>query len=244
MKKVSYLIYAAICYLIFFVTFLYLVGFISNLFVPKTLDAPGDAAGFPWYTRMLIDLGLMSIFAIQHSVMARRGFKRKWTQIIPEPIERSTYVLFASATLILLLVFWQPLPAVIWNVSSKAGQYGVMALSFFGWGIVLISTFLINHFHLFGLHQVYHYNTREAQNPLQFKTPFLYKMVRHPLYLGFLIAFWAAPLMTAGHLLFSLVMTLYIFIGIYHEEKDLGELYGPMYERYRKKTPKIFPYTR
>jgi len=242
MKKAPYLLYAVICYLIFFVTFLYLVGFVSNLLVPKSIDTVSGQEPASLYVRVLIDLGLMSLFAIQHSVMARQGFKRKWTRIVPEPIERSTYVLFASAAVIILLFFWQPLPYTIWDMAGTTGGYILLGVAFLGWGIVLLSTFLLNHFHLFGLHQVYDYATNKEQPTLRFRTPFLYKMVRHPLYLGFLIAFWSAPVMTAGHLLFSLGMTFYIFIGIYHEEKNLEKLYGSDYQQYRQKTPRILPF--
>jgi len=225
----------------FFAAFLYLIGFVGNLLVPTSIDAPVVDAATPAWLRVLIDLGLISLFAVQHSVMARQGFKRKWTRIVPEPIERSTYVLFATAAVILLLFFWQPLPYTLWNVAGTTGGYILPGISFLGWGMVLLSTFLLNHFHLFGLHQVYDYATDKEQPSLRFRTPFLYKLVRHPLYLGFLIAFWFTPVMTAGHLLFNLGMTCYIFIGIYHEEKDLEKLYGDDYRQYRQKTPRILP---
>jgi methanethiol S-methyltransferase len=241
-KKIIYLLYAVICYLIFFATFLYFIGFISNLLVPKSIDSTSNKE-FPIFIKILIDLVLISLFAVQHSVMARQGFKRKWTRIISEPIERSTYVLFSSMVVILLLFFWQPLPDVIWNAGTT-GDYILLSVSFFGWGMVFLSTYLINHFHLFGLQQVYNYTTNKKQGSLRFQIPFLYKIVRHPLYLGFLIAFWAAPVMTIGHLLFTIGMTIYIFIGIYHEEKDLIKLYGRDYEQYRRKTPKIVPFTK
>jgi len=244
MKKTLYFLYAVICYLIFFVTILYLIGFVSNLVVPKSVDTAGSKEPFPEYISIFINLGLLGLFALQHSVMARQGFKQKWTKIVPEPIERSTYVLFASATVALMLFFWQPLPYIIWNVANTTGGYILLGISFLGWSMVFLSTFLINHFHLFGLHQAYSYAANNGQKTLRFRTPFLYKMVRHPLYLGFLIAFWAAPVMTAGHLFFSLCMTGYIFIGIHHEEKDLTKMYGSEYERYRKKTPKILPFNK
>lgn len=241
-RKIFYLLYAAVCYLIFFLTFLYFIGFTSNLFVPKSIDAP-DSNDLPLYLQIFINLGLISLFGFQHSVMARQGFKRKWTRIIPEPIERSTYVLFSSIALILLLFFWQPLPFVIWNAGTTGG-YVVLSISFIGWGIVFLSTYLINHFHLFGLKQVADYTKNKKEESLPFRIPFLYKIVRHPLYLGFLIAFWAVPVMTVGHLLFSISMTLYIFIGIHHEEKDLVSQYGGDYVQYRWKTPKIIPFTK
>lgn len=242
MKKTCYLLYAVICYFIFFLTFLYFIGFVSNLLVPRSIDATADNGRFPVYICVLIDIGLIGLFAVQHSVMARQRFKEKWTRIIPGPIERSTYVLFSSLAVILLLFFWQAIPYVIWDITDTVSGYMLLAISFLGWGILLLSTYLINHFHLFGLHQVYSYVTNKEQESLPFRTPSLYKLVRHPLYLGFLIAFWATPVMTVGHLLFSLGMTTYIFIGIYHEEKDLTKLYGSRYEQYRKETPKILPY--
>ena len=198
MKKIFYVLYASLCYLIFFVTFLYLIGFVTNLFVPKSIDTGKESTAS---VAILVNLGLISLFGIQHSVMARRGFKKKWTKIIPEPIERSTYVLFASIFVILLLYFWKPIPVVIWNLAGTTSGNILMGVSFLGWGMVLLSTFLINHFHLFGLHQVYQHTTDKEQKTIMFRTPFLYRMVRHPLYLGFLIAFWAAPVMTVGHLL-------------------------------------------
>lgn len=242
MKKVFYLLYAVICYLIFFATFLYFIGFVSNLFVPKSIDTAGNK-DFSIILKVLIDLGLISLFGIQHSVMARQGFKKKWTRIIPEPIERSTYVLFSSLIVILLLIYWQAVPDVIWSADKTVGAI-LLVVSFFGWGMVFLSTYLINHFQLFGLQQVYNYSANKKQELLRFQIPFLYKMVRHPLYLGFLIAFWAAPVMTIGHLVFTIGMTVYIFIGIYHEEKDLIKLYGRDYEQYQRKTPKVIPFTK
>ena len=241
MKKVFYVLYATVCYLIFFATFLYLIGFVSNLIVPKSIDT-GETTSVP--VAVMVNLSLISLFGLQHSVMARQGFKRKWTKIVPEPIERSTYVLFASIAVILLLYFWKPIPYIFWNFAGTTAGYILMGVSFLGWGIILLSTFLINHFHLFGLHQVYQHATGKEQRTLRFKTPFLYRMVRHPLYLGFLIAFWAAPVMTAGHLLFAASMTAYIFIGIYHEEKDLVKMYGDAYQQYKKTTPGIIPLTK
>jgi len=244
MKKTFFSLYAVVCYCIFFATFLYLVGFVSGLLVPKTIDTTAGNAPSSAFMAILVNLGLLSLFAVQHSVMARQGFKQKWTRIVPEPIERSTYVLFASIAVILLLFFWQPLPYTIWNVANTTGGYFLLGVSFLGWGMVLLSTFLLNHFHLFGLNQVYDHITNKEQRILRFRTPFLYKVVRHPLYLGFLIAFWSAPVMTAGHFLFSLVMTIYVFIGIYHEEKDLARMYGGDYLRYQQKTPMILPYNK
>jgi len=239
MKKTLFLLYSLTCYFIFFVTFLYLVGFVANLVVPKTIDQSTTEA-LPASFSVLINLFLIALFGMQHSVMARQGFKEKWTRLIPRPIERSTYVLFASTMLVILFLFWQPLPNIVWSLSGAAATT-LLAISFLGWAIVLLSTFLINHFHLFGLLQAYQYLTNKRSNDLRFRTPLFYKLVRHPLYLGFLIAFWAAPVMTVGHLLFSIAMTVYIFIGIWHEERDLTNQFGDRYEKYKRTTPKIIP---
>ncbi|HEY4111232.1 methanethiol S-methyltransferase [Puia sp.] len=242
MKKALFLLYSLVCYLIFFITFLYLIGFVDNLSVPRPLDLP-EQASLPPSFAVLIDLLLIALFGVQHSVMARQGFKEIWTRLIPAPIERSTYVLFASVVLIVLFLFWQPLPATIWSITGPAADI-VLSISFLGWGIVLVSTFLINHFHLFGLYQAYEHFTNKRRSELRFRTPLFYKLVRHPLYFGFLVAFWAAPLMTVSHLLFSISMTVYIFIGIWHEERDLSNLYGARYEQYKRATSKIIPFPR
>ncbi len=240
MKKTFYLLYALVCYLIFFLTFLYLVGFVANLFVPKSMDIT-TTESLPASFSVLIDLLLIALFGVQHSVMARPAFKERWTRFVPEPIERSTYVLVASTVLILLFLLWQPLPTIIWSLDGSGGNV-LLGISFVGWGIVLLSTFLINHFHLFGLTQAYAHLTDKGRSDLRFRTPFLYKIVRHPLYLGFLIAFWSAPTMTIGHLIFSIGMTVYIFIGIWHEERDLSKVYGTRYEQYKRTTSKILPF--
>lgn len=238
MKKILFLSYGVFCYSKFLVTFIYLIGFVENLIVPKTIDSVESS---PWYLALVINLTLIALFGLQHSIMARRGFKEKWTKIIPEPIERSTYVLIASIFLMLLYYFWQPISFEIWNVSNITFKSVLLAISFLGWVLVLLSTFLINHFHLFGLYQVLQY-VLEKQSKDTFKIPFLYKIVRHPLYLGFLIAFWFTPLLTVGHLIFNIGMTIYILIGIHHEEKDLIQLHGDSYRHYRKNTPKLIPF--
>ena len=232
--------YGAVCYVIFFVTFLYAIGFVGNLIVPKSIDTGPPAATL---TRGLIaNLILLSIFAIQHSVMARPWFKRMWTRFIPEPIERSTYVLFSSLALILLFWQWRSIAdIVIWDVTNPIGAAVLWALFFIGWAIVLLSTFMINHFDLFGLRQVDKFRKGEEYTDLGFRTPFFYRFVRHPIMLGFIIAFWATPRMTGGHLLFAAVTTAYILVAIQLEERDIVNAHGESYENYRKQVPMIVP---
>ncbi|HET8843308.1 MAG TPA: NnrU family protein [Ktedonobacteraceae bacterium] len=232
------LVYGAFCYLTFLITVLWAIGFVENLFFPKIIDA-GPGASF--INAVLIDTLLLALFAIQHSVMARSAFKKWWTRIIPSAIERSTYVLVASLLLLLLYWQWLPIPGTIWNVEQTAGGILLQALSWIGWLIVLLSTFLINHFDLFGLRQVY-LNWRGIEyTPVDMKTPVLYKLVRHPLMLGFLIAFWATPHMTVGHFLFSGASTGYILVGIYLEERDLLATHGEAYRRYQQRVSRLLP---
>ena len=241
MKKMLFLIYGAIAYIIFFGTFCYAIGFVTSLFVPKHIDTPPRSdLGYA----LLVNAGLLTLFAIQHSVMARPAFKRWWTQFIPEPIERSTYVLLASLCLILLFWYWQPLGGVIWQVESEPARMILMSLSLLGFGIVLISTFLINHFDLFGLRQVWLNFTGKKYEHLSFKTPFFYKYVRHPLYLGFMIAFWATPTMTAAHLFFAVMTTAYMITAIQFEEKDMITRFGVTYQDYKRTAPMIIPFMR
>jgi methanethiol S-methyltransferase len=240
MKKPFYLLYATICYVVFLITFLYLIGFVANLYVPKSIDLVNYFDSKPWLA-FLINFMLIALFGLQHSIMARQPFKNAIKKYIPTPIERSTYVLIASLVLMLLYYFWVPIPVVIWDFSNSTFGIILLSISFLGWGIVLLSTFLINHFHLFGLYQVIQYISNIHQKD-EFKMPFLYKIVRHPLYLGFIIAFWATPTMTVGHLLFAMGMTFYILIGIHHEEKDLVNMHGESYELYRQNTPKLVPF--
>jgi protein-S-isoprenylcysteine O-methyltransferase Ste14 len=237
--RVLAFLYGAVAYLIFFGTFLYAIGFVTGLVVPKTIDT---GAVVPLTEAIVVNLLLMSLFAIQHSVMARRQFKEWWTQYVPKPVERSTYVLLASLALILLFWQWRPIPTVVWQVADPQIAMAVLAISFLGWVLVLFSTFLINHFELFGLHQVANNLAGRDMPPVRFKTPVLYKVVRHPIYLGFIIAFWAAPTMTAGHLLFAAVTTVYIFVGIALEEHDLIELFGDEYRRYRERVSMLIPW--
>jgi methanethiol S-methyltransferase len=241
MGRVAAFLYGLVAYLIFFVTFLYAIGFVDGLAVPKTIDT-GVAGSM--VEAFIVNVLLMSLFAVQHSVMARKQFKQWWTQFVPKTVERSTYVLFASLALDLLFWQWRPMPAVVWDVTNPQIAMAVMALSFLGWVLVLTSTFLINHFELFGLHQVVANLASHKMADPNFKTPLFYKFVRHPIYLGFIIAFWAAPTMTVGHLLFAAVTTAYIFVGIFLEERDLVALFGDEYRRYRERVAMIIPFWR
>ena len=232
------LCYGGIAYLIFFGTFLYAVGFVSRLVVPKTVDS--GSASSPM-TALLVNLVLMSIFAVQHSGMARQGFKKLFAHFASPAIERSTYVLLASLSLILLFWQWQPMPMTVWHIEDPVLAGIATAGGFVGWLIVLYSTFLISHFELFGLTQVVSHFAGRVVEPIKFKTPGLYRLIRHPIYLGFIIAFWCTPTMTLGHLLFAAVTTAYIFVGIYLEERDLVSMFGDQYRRYREKVAMLVP---
>jgi methanethiol S-methyltransferase len=239
--RIVAMLFGLTAYLVFFGTFLYAIGFVAGMVVPKGID---NGTVVPVAEALIVNLLLLSLFAVQHSVMARKPFKRWWTQFVPRSVERSVYVLLASLALILLFWQWRPLPAIVWQVADPAIATTVLAVSLTGWTLVLISTFLINHFELFGLRQVATNLAGRSIPEQRFRTPLLYKIVRHPLYLGFIIAFWAAPVMTVGHLLFAAVTTAYIFVGILLEERDLIEQFGEEYRRYRARVGMLIPLRR
>jgi methanethiol S-methyltransferase len=234
-------IYGIASYLVFFVTFLYAVGFVTGVGVPKTIDT---GSMVPASEALLVNLVLLSLFALQHSVMARKPFKQWWTKLISKSVERSTYVLCSSLVLIVLFIEWRPMPSVLWQIDNPTLRVAVTALSFVGFLLVLSSTFLINHFELFGLHQVANNLGGKAMPVPRFRTPLFYKVVRHPLYLGFIIAFWSAPTMTVGHLLFAAVTSAYIIVGILLEERDLIDLFGDEYRRYKSRVSMLIPWRR
>lgn len=240
MKKVLFLLYGIICYCIFFGTILYAIGFVGNLFVPKSIDSAPQTS---LLSAVLINASLLLLFALQHSMMARPAFKHRWTMIIPEPLERSTYVLLASLCLIFLMWQWQPMGGIVWKIENPAFK-AILSIAYLsGWSIVFTSTFLINHFDLFGLRQVWLYFTGRPYTALPFRLPLFYKMVRHPLYLGFLIAFWSASTMTVAHLLFAILTTGYILVAIQFEERDLVAHFGEQYRR-KRWVPMLVPFLR
>jgi protein-S-isoprenylcysteine O-methyltransferase Ste14 len=237
--KIIAFLYGILAYFAFFVTILYAIGFVMGLAVPKSIDTGPETS---FVEALIVNLLLMSLFAVQHSVMARRRFKEWWTQYVPKSVERGTYVLLASLCLMLLFWQWRPMPAIVWQVEDPDVAVAVATVSLIGWVIVFTSTFLINHFELFGLSQVTaNLAGREMPEP-QFRTPLYYKFVRHPIYLGFIIAFWAASVMTVGHLLFAAVTTAYIFVGIFLEERDLTEQFGEQYRQYKKRVSMLIPW--
>jgi protein-S-isoprenylcysteine O-methyltransferase Ste14 len=239
MSRAATLFFALFAYAVFFATFLYLVCFVGNFpFAPLTVDRGPEAAVT---TAVVIDLVLIALFGIQHSVMARQGFKRAWTRVVPVPAERSVYVLIASLVLIVLFTFWRPIEGTLWDARGTALELPLWVAFFAGWGIVLLSTFLLNHFELFGLQQAwFHMRGRHAEPP-QLRQPLFYKWVAHPLYSGFFLAFWATPVMSYGHLLLALGMSAYMLIAIGYEERDLVGHYGDDYVRYRKGVGKLIP---
>jgi protein-S-isoprenylcysteine O-methyltransferase Ste14 len=239
MKKTISLLYGVISYLAFLGSVLYAIGFTANVVVPKTIDS---TPGMKLPAAIAIDAALLLLFALQHSIMARPAFKRAWTRIVPVHLERSTYVLLSSLCLILLMWQWQPIGGLIWSTDNEVVKGILFALAMMGWGIVFVSTFLINHFDLFGLRQVWFHFQGKAYAQLPFRIPALYRVVRHPLYFGFLVAFWATPVMTVAHLVFAVLTTGYILTAIQLEEKDLVDEFGLTYSDYKKEVPMILPF--
>lgn len=233
--------YGAITYSIFLGVFLYALGFVGGFIVPKSIDS-AETSGFA--LAVTVNLGLLALFALQHSVMARPTFKRWWTTIVPPVIERSTYVLATNLCLIVLFILWQPITTPLWDVQSTLGRAACWTLFAFGWGLVLVTTFLINHFDLFGLRQVWLRLRGREYAPVGFVQPAVYKLVRHPLYVGWMIAFWATPTMSLGHFLFAAVMTLYMLTAIQLEERNLVQEHGEAYRAYRRRTPMLLPIPR
>jgi protein-S-isoprenylcysteine O-methyltransferase Ste14 len=241
MGRIAALIYGALAYLLALGALLYAIGFVSGLVVPKTIDA---GAVRPMVETLAVNLVLLSIFALQHSVMARQSFKQWWTKVVPAPIERSTYGLFSALALFLLIWQWRPMPEVVWQVGNPAMVIALQGLSLFGWAFAFVSTFMLNHFELFGLSQVAAHLGDARLPEAGFRTPGFYRLVRHPIYFGFLIAFWVAPVMTYGHLLFAAGMTAYILVGVALEERDLVALFGDEYRAYRKRVSALIPLMR
>jgi protein-S-isoprenylcysteine O-methyltransferase Ste14 len=242
MKKVIIFIYGIISYLVFLIAFLYAIGFVGNIVVPKSIDSGVETTLF---SSLFINVILLSVFALQHSIMARPQFKKWFTTIISPAMERSTYILLSSLALLLIYWQWQPITTIVWKIENEIVSLFLTGIFLIGWLIVLLSTFMINHLELFGLAQIFdNLKNKKTPNP-KFQTNYLYKLVRHPLMLGFLIAFWATPTMTVGHLLFTLVTTIYIFVAVkYLEEKDLKKVIGKDYEMYQKEVPMIIPFTK
>lgn len=238
MSRVLTFTYGLACYAVFLGVFVYAIGFIGGFYTPTLLDGAPER---PLAEALAIDLGLLALFAVQHSVMARPAFKRRWTRVVPEAAERSTYVLASSLALVALFVLWEPIGGVVWNVPEGPGRALVIGLYAFGWALLLYTTFLIDHFDLFGLAQVWRHLRGQQYRPPQFRTPALYRVVRHPLYIGWLVIFWAAPTMTVAHLVFALMTTAYIVIAIQFEERDLVAAFGDDYVQYRRQTPMLVP---
>jgi len=241
LKRILFLLYGVIAYFAFFGTILFAIGFVGNLFVPKTIDGTPE---LPFTNALLTNASLLLLFALQHSIMARPAFKRWWTKFVPEPIERSTFVLLASLCLMLMMWQWQPIGGVVWSIENEVVKTILLVTYLLGWGIVFISTFLINHFDLFGLRQTWLYFRGKSYAQLPFRIPLFYRFVRHPLYLGFLVAFWSTPVMTAAHLLFAVLTTGYILTATVFEEKDLVTHFGEKYLNYKRWVPRIIPFTK
>jgi protein-S-isoprenylcysteine O-methyltransferase Ste14 len=240
MRRVLVLAYGLVTYALFFGTFCYSIGFLADLFVPKSIDSPA-ADGSP-VTAVLVNLAVLTVFALQHSVMARPGFKRAWTKIIPEPAERSTYVLLSTLAMWLVFWGWQPIGGTVWSVQSAVGQTALTGLLLGGFGLVLYATLLISHFDLFGVRQVWLHFRGVEYTHLPFDTPSLYKHVRHPLYVGWFVAFWATPHMSLGHLMFATVCSAYIVVALVFEERDLTAHFGARYARYKQEVPAFLPW--
>jgi protein-S-isoprenylcysteine O-methyltransferase Ste14 len=242
MKKIAVILYSTIAYVVFLVAFLYAIGFVGDFLVPKTINSGEET---PFLSALLINLGLMSLFALQHSVMARPAFKRWLTKFIHPNIERSTYVLLSSSALLLMYWQWQPLTTVLWQVENETLAIIITSIYFLGWAIVFLASFMISHFELLGLRQMFEYVKGRLPSSNSFSVRYMYTMVRHPMMLGFIIAFWATPMMTVGHLIFACVTTSYILVAVkFLEEKDLKKMLGKDYEDYQKKVPMIIPFTK
>jgi protein-S-isoprenylcysteine O-methyltransferase Ste14 len=238
MARIAIFLYGLICYVVFLAVFLYAIGFIGGFLTPTVLDGTPKR---PFIEALAIDLALLAAFALQHSIMARPAFKRWWTRLVPESVERSTYVLASSLALVALFFYWEPIGGIVWSVPEGTARTAIIGLYGFGWLLLLYTTFLIDHFDLFGLAQVWRRLTGKTYRPPQFRTPSLYRLVRHPLYIGWLVIFWAAPTMTVAHLVFAVMTTAYILIAIQLEERDLIDAFGSEYVAYRKRTPMIVP---
>lgn len=240
MSRASALLFAIVCYAIFFATFLYLIGFVGDLtLIPKTVDRPEGSVSTAG--AIVIDLALIALFGVQHSVMARPGFKKAWTRMVPPVAERSIFVLLASLALIVMFLLWQPIGSIVWSVENPIARNLLWLVFWAGFGLVLVSTFLINHFELFGLQQAWFHTRGRAEQPPQLREPSLYRVVRHPMMAGFFLAFWGIPTMTAGHLLLALGMSAYILIALHYEERDLVSLFGADYENYRGRVGMLLP---
>lgn len=240
MQRLTYFVYGVLCHAMFLAVFLYMVGFLANAYVPKSIDSGTEG---PFSKALLINLALLALFGVPHSVMARPTFKRWWAKIVPTTIERSTYVLVSNLLLMLLLLQWRPMTGVIWEVEASAARTTLWAIFGFGWLLVVFASLLINHFDLFGTRHVWLYLKGKEYTPPKFGTPLLYRLVRHPLYVGWLLAFWVTPTMTTGHLVFSIGTTLYILIAIFFEERNLVESHSE-YADYRRRVPMLIPFTR
>jgi protein-S-isoprenylcysteine O-methyltransferase Ste14 len=242
MGRIIAFVYGVVSYLIFFLTFLYAIAFVGNIFVPKTIDRGGVES--PFASALLVNAALLGVFAVQHSLMARPAFKEWWTKIVPKPVERSTYVLLSSLALVLLFWQWRPMTSQVWSVENTVGRAVLFALFAAGWLLVLLSTFVISHVDLFGLRQVDLYRRGSEYTPVEFKVSAFYRIVRHPLLLGFIIAFWSTPSMSLGHLVFAIATTAYMLIAIQLEERDLASFHGEHYKTYKRQVPMLIPLPR